>query len=241
MVGIAGTQVPVFWKRAGMADRRRVIVRTFLADDTGGAPAIEFTLLAIPAIIIVMALVQTAILARATVVMESAAYAAARSALVHKCQPISPFAGGGDLFSSAGSLWGALRCNESDAQDQALRAARLAVIPISSSSRQSRARQGQCPHPDAAVAFIVGSGVRDSLREAVDEMACYAFEDGNVTVQVRWATLVPGLSITSALPPIEATVTFRMPVFMPVRGVFSDGRRGDGTHYREISATVTLL
>lgn len=224
-----------------MADRRGSTAAAFLRGESGAVTSLEFVLLAIPAIIIVLALVQMAQLARASVILEQAAYAAARSALVHRCRPISPMAGPENLLQAAAAVWGAANCDETESNAQALRAARLAVIPLASSNGKARARQGGCGFPEALVDFMVGAGVREGLREAVAEMACYAFEAENVTVTVDWVTAVPGVSLLSALPPIEATVTFRMPVFVPVRGIFSDGRRGDGTHYRTLTATARVL
>jgi hypothetical protein len=221
--------------------RGAAAIRTYLRDERGGAPSIEMTLIAIPMIVIVLAVVQVIMLARATVVMEHAAYAAARSALVHACRPITPLAGGENLFSVAAGVWGGLSCDDTHTREQALRAAQLAVIPISASNGDSRARQGDCGHPEAAVDLIIGAGVRQGLREAVEAKACYAFEPENVDVEFAWTSTMIGVSSARGLPPLEATVTFRMPVFLPVRGVFSDGRRGDGTHYRTISATVNLL
>jgi len=215
-------------------------LKKFIRDDRG-ASSVEFALLSVPAIIVIIAVVQTVLLARATIVLEHAAYAAARSALVHRCRPISPMTGDENLFSSASEIWGAFNCDETEADARILGAAQLAVIPISTSNGNSRRRQSSCRHPDAAVAFIIGAGVREGLRDAIDEQACYAFEPGNVQVEVDWNTLPSGLSVVSALPTLSATVTYRMPVLIPVRGIFSDGRREDGTHYRVIEATVNLL
>jgi len=234
------------------------LLNRFLRDERGAAASLEFAMLSIPAILIVLAVVQTIMLARAMVVLEHAAYAAARSALVHHCRPVAPFEGEENLFSLGAEVWGNLNCSTDDAtaevQAVVLRAAQLAVIPISASNGDARARRPQCDYPEGLVDFVIGAGVRPGLRDAVAEQACYAFEPGNVEVEFRWTSpldlvLDGGLAQTIgdtftvyALPPIEATVRFKMPVFVPVQGIFSDGRRNaDGTHYRNIEATVTLL
>lgn len=215
-------------------------MRRFVGDRRAMVASVELVMLALPATLLVLAIVQLMMLARATVVIEHAAYAAARSALVHRCRPVVPLQGSENLFSTADAFWGALSCDESEADAQALRAAQLALIPIGASSTRATDR-GNCIYPEAAVEFIMGAGVRPGLRGAVENKICYVFEQDNVAVEVDWSTTLEGVSIVRALPTLEATVVFRMPVFIPVRALFSDGQRDDGSHYREITATVSLL
>lgn len=217
-------------------------LKSFGTDERGHIASVEFVLLAVPAILIVLSVVQTVMIAQAVTVLENAAYSAARSALVHRCRPLSPLSGEQSAVSLARGALGTFTCDNDEADARALTAARLALLPISASNGRSMSRQGACDFPDALIDFIVGAGVRAELREAVEHKACYAFEDGNVEVDIRWVGALSGVTVARDVPPIEATVRFRLPVFLPVHGIFSTGERsGDNSHYREISATVALL
>lgn len=83
--------------------------------------------------------------------------------------------------------------------------------------------------------------VRSGLKTTLEEKACYAFEPDNVSVKLEWVTQIGGVVITKGPPPITATVQFKLPILAPVRMIFSNGSRGDGTKYWAGEVKVTLL
>ncbi len=217
--------------------------KDFLGDDLGGIPAIEFAMLAIPMTLITSCVIQFALLAQTTIVLEQAAFAAARSALVHKCRPLSLKSASEGLFGAAKAVWGGASCNDSAGAAQWENAARIALLPVSASNDKSKSRQGgSCGHPDALVKLMLNSAVRSNLEEAVTNKACYAFEDENVRVDVSWRTVVSGVTFGDGVPAMRAEVTFRAPVLSITRMIFSSGSRGgDKSFYREITAEATVL
>jgi hypothetical protein len=74
---------------------------------------------------------------------------------------------------------------------------------------------------------------------------CYVFAPGNVTVELEWQPRSGFAFSTPDRLPIRATVTFRYPLSTPFRRFLimdgTAGQRGDGTYWREGSASVTLL
>mgnify|MGYP000014701824 CR=1 FL=1 len=210
------------------------LFRCFRRDETG-ASSLEFTLLAVPLILLTFVIVQFMMLAHAMVVIKGAAHAAARSALVNKCRPPSVAGVAGNPLGAAA---GALVSSCSDQAEKWETAARLALVPISASYD----RGGNCDYPEALVELLQEDAVRTSLAETLEHKACYAFEPENVTVQVEWESQIFGLHLTDTPPPVTATVTFRVPLLAPMRKVFggSAGTVG-GTYYWQGEATVTLL
>jgi Flp pilus assembly protein TadG len=207
----------------------------FFNDESGGLPALEFVLVSIPAILLSMSIVQYMLFANSVIVMRSAAYAAARSALVNHCPPIELTGALANIATAAMNS-----CTPNNAE--ILNAARIALIPIASSSPKSKARQGSCSFPDALPAIIVGAMRNSSnMKQAFEHKACYAFEPGNVTVDIKWDDLWGGLTIGKKMPPVTAKVTFKLPLLAPVRAIFFNGRFSDGVHYYQTSVEVTLL
>jgi Flp pilus assembly pilin Flp len=209
----------------------------FLKDDDSGAAALEFTLVAIPLILVAFTVIQFMLMAQAVIVMKQAAYAAARSALVNACQPISISSASGNIFGAAADLlWNSCTPNPNEWET----AARIALLPISASNDKSRARQGGCAYPEALIT-ILKQGVRSGLTPTLKNKACYAFEPDNVAVGIKWETQIAGVTLTKGPPPITATVQFKLPILAPVRMIFSNGSRGDGTKYWQGEVKVTLL
>jgi hypothetical protein len=118
-------------------------------------------------------------------------------------------------------------------------AARWAIISAAPSSAFATSR-GSCPNLPAAGDVVDSGSLTPALREAFLNRVCYAYEPGNLTVDVEWETdLFTTFGVTT--PPIRATVTYRYPLTTPFRRFLEDGQRGDGTYWREGTATVVLL
>lgn len=210
--------------------------RTFIRSDETGASTLEFTLLFVPMLIIAFVVVQFLLLAHAMIVIEGAAYAAARSALVNKCRPVSVSDLGENILGTViGSIAGDC-VDDSQAWD---RAARIALMPISA----SWARDGaSCNYPQAVLKLLKEDAVREGLSETLENKLCYAFTAENVQVDVNWEGQIGSIQISDGPPPITAKVTFRVPLLSPTKKIFG-GRAGSeaGTYYWEGAASVTLL
>lgn len=164
---------------------------------------------------------------------EFAAYAAARAALVHMCEPTSL----SSLWTSPVAGLASLNCRNEPARWED--AARWALVPAAPPSRQARER-GACEHLPAALAAMRGAGLEASLEAAFENRLCYVFEPGNVEVDVRWRQDLMLLAGAEAYPIVEATVRFRYQIHAPIAQWFSEERRGDGTTWRLGEATVVL-
>jgi hypothetical protein len=220
--------------------KRSFPIRTFLRDETGSTAPLEFVLLSIPMIILSFCVVQFMLMAQASIVMQHAAYAAARSAIVHKCPPFSLQSANGGLFGVAKAVWGG--CTDTaEKKKQWENAARIALIPISASNGKSEARQSGCAHPEALVKLMHDAAGTQRLDETLKAKACYAFEPDNVRVETEWVGLVPGVTFAKTIPPLKATVKFRLPLLTPTRMIFNSGERGDNTFYWQGEAEVVLL
>ncbi len=190
--------------------------------------------LSLPILLILFSAVnQTLLLAQNRVYLEQAAYVAARSAIVHMCPP---FSFGELLQSPIGAI------NNTNCQDNPKKwddAARWALVSASPSSAFATDRKA-CPSIPAAERLVEATSLPEKLNDAMLNRICYAYEPENVKVEVEWVTgLATIVGVTR--PPMRATVTFRYPLTTPFRRFIHDGKRGDGTYWREGSATVTLL
>jgi hypothetical protein len=213
----------------------RPSLRRALGRRRRGALSLE-AMLALPALLVIFsAVAQSMLIAQNRVYLEQAAYAAARSALVHKCPPFDYTA----LLRSPVAALGALTGSCTDAPRKWEDAARWSLIGAAPSSAFSRGR-GACPDLPAARAVVAHSALSDGLAEPFLNRVCYAYEPGNVTVDVAWKTSPMDAVMGAARPPIEATVTYRYPLTTPFRRFLDDGRRADGSYWREGSATVVL-
>jgi hypothetical protein len=198
-----------------------------------GAIGVE-AVLAFPALLVLFgAVAQVLILAQTRTYVEQAAYAAARSALVHKCPPFSLAGAFGSPFAAVAGF----RCT--DAPGKWEDAARWALVAASPASDFAPAR-GACPRIPAALDVIRGTGQTGGFDQAVANALCYAYEPGNVEVRVEWVQ--GGLSLLQGADstPLRATVRFRAPLSTPFRRFVMDGKRGDGTYWRWAEATAVL-
>jgi hypothetical protein len=219
-----------------MADLRKSFT-DFILEDEAGAAALEFTLVAIPLILVSFCVIQFMLMAHGVIVMKQAAYAAARSALVYKCYPPSIKSISANVVSVFNTK---AYCDDNSGKPED--AARIALLPISASNGKSRARQGgNCAYPKALIKIMNANAVRSGLKETLEEKACYAFEPKNVGVKVEWETQILGVVITKGPPPVTATVQFKLPIMAPVRMIFSNGSRDDGTKFWAGEVKVTLL
>lgn len=220
---------------------RRRAVRALHDDRSGAAVTIDFLVIAPVALFVIAMFIQAMILAHQSVIVHVAAFAAGRSALVHKCPPPS-LANATDIRN-----WtGAATCSDSDADALSIRAARtvlIAAAPASSFARERGACNGLASDPLGMLVapMVIGSGVPDSLRAAIDNKVCYVLESGNdanVRVETRWMKLI-GLA-TSRPPPLTSKVSYRYALTTPIGVFLAQGRRGDNTRWREGWAEVRI-
>jgi Flp pilus assembly protein TadG len=214
-----------FWRKA-LSRRRR------------GSVSLE-AVLAFPVMMVVFgAIAQIMLLAQARLYVEQAAYAAARSALVHKCRPVDP------RFAIKYPLSAAIMATCQDKPQMWENAASWALVGAAPSSNR-----GCSTAPQAAIEVFNATGpVRSHLTTALTNRLCYAFNNANVTVTVEWLDFVdwplapntPVRLLNNDAAPIKATVEFKYPLTTPFRLFISDGKDGDH-HYYMGSATVVLL
>lgn len=208
-------------------DIRRSIAG-FIRNEDGASAPLEFVLLSVPVIIFSFCVVQVMLLAHAQIVIRGAAYAAARSAMVNACPPLS--LGTSNTF---GAMVQAQANPCSERSEKWKNAARVALMPISSANGKSKARQGGgCAFPQAlSTIMITGGQVRNGIRESLENKACYAWEASNMAVAVEWQPSLGAVELGAGPPPIKATVQFRVPLLAPTRKIFHSGERGDNTFY----------
>ena len=214
----------------------------FRNDVSGGLPSVEFALISPAIILISFCLIQFMLLAQAKIVIKGAANAAARSAFVNYCEPIGLQSLSENI---AGTVLQSLFDGCEDDPEKPKTAAKLALIPISSSNGKSKSRQGSCDFPQALIQLMQKDAVRTNLKEALENKACYAFEPDNTTVTIEWQSQLGPIdlpiTLTHGPPPITAWVSFKIPVLAPVRMIFGRGQRGDGTRYIELSAKASVI
>lgn len=215
--------------------RLRDHIRSLALRRRRGVVSVE-AVLAFPALLVLFgAVAQTMLLAKSRMYVEQAAYAAARSAKVHKCPDTN-------LLDFWRSPIAAIRGGDcTDRPEKWLDAARWALVPASPTSAAAPGR-GACPEITAGQDIIAASVLSQGLQPATNNAICYAFEPGNVVVSnVAWVDgLVPAIEGSTATP-IEVTVRFKYPLNTPFRRFLYDGKRPDGTYWRWGEATVTLL
>lgn len=197
--------------------------------------------MALPVVMVLFGAVsQVLITSQSRVHLEQAAYAAARSALAYKCPPrtLSINSARTECFmpSQRSSL-------DALAQRKAEDAARWALIAAAPTTGAALARG--CTVPEAGFEAMT-SGNRIAGRDgALRNALCYVQEPANVRVELEWLTTggLP-ISLTERVP-IRATVHFRFPLSTPFRRFINadgnGGTRGDGTYWRQGTATVVLL
>ncbi|NNE81511.1 MAG: hypothetical protein HKN18_14685 [Silicimonas sp.] len=198
--------------------------------------------LALPVMLVLFGAVsQVLITSQSRVHLEQAAYAAARSALAHKCPPFNILA---VLRSPAATIFGGeceTRRGQLDAiaQKKAEDAARWALIAAAPTTGSASGRG--CDRIPAAEDLLTRGDMIGGRNQAALNALCYVFEPGNVTVTLEWQeTLLSRITGRTEVP-IRATVQFRYPLSTPFRRFVRDGERGDGTYWKSGSASVTLL
>lgn len=209
--------------------------RQFVMRRRRGSISME-AVLALPVLLILFgAVTQFMVLSQARLYVEQAAYAAARSAMVHKCPLFDPL----QAFKSPAAAIVGFECE--DRPQKWEDAARWALVAASSASQFSTAR-GNCPQITAGKQLITGTGQVGNLSSAVSNSLCYAYEPENVTVEVEWVQtgLLSPLQGSTAVP-MRATVKFKYPLSSPFRRFIHDGKRADGTYWKWGEATVVLL
>lgn len=199
-----------------------------------GSVSLEFALLLPVVIFIFGILAQYLSLSQSRIYVHQAAYAAARSALVHKCLPTEYISALSNPFSA---LAGAT-CQDNPQKWQD--AARWHLVGAAPTSEFAQARK-QCSSLDAAQSLMAATPMPAHLHDAFDARLCYAFEPENVEVTVSWEGSVTGVVQRNTRPSIRATVRFRYPLTTPIGMFLSDGTRGDGTRWKWGEATVVLL
>ena len=212
------------------------LARRALGRRRKGAISIE-AMLAVPTLLVLFSgVTQTMLMAQNRLYLEQAAYAAARSALVHKCPPVN-FSEA--LQSPVSGLKGLLTGSCEDDPQKWEDAARWALISAAPSSAFAKGRT-TCPDLPAAGDVVDSGSLDPGLSEAFLNRVCYAYEPGNVTVEVEWETSI-STTFGITTPPIRATVTYRYPLTTPFRRFIDDGQHSDGSYWREGTATVVLL
>lgn len=206
-----------------------------------GSVGIEAAM-ALPAVLVLFGAVsQVMITAQSRMHLEQAAYAAARSALVHKCPPFN-------IVAALKSPVAALRLTEcrknrsgldAIAQRKAEDAARWALIAAAPTTGHAMGRG--CDQVKAGEEILTGSDKVMGRDQAVKNAMCYVFEPGNVTVTLEWQETLRTKLTGQTDVPIRATVEFLYPLSTPFRRFVYDEKRGDGTYLKRGSAAVTLL
>lgn len=205
-----------------MRDEKRM--RNFFCLRRKGSVAMEAVLL-LPLLLLLAGIFgQYMDLSKSRVFAEHAAYAAARSALAHKCPPP---ASGSLLTGRAPEV----PCRETP--ERWIDAARWSLASASPSSDYAAAR-GLCPDLSSAEFAALAAGLPERLRKAYRNRLCYAFEPGNVEVEVEWRDAV------GEPWPVEALVRFKTPLVAPIGLFLADGRRADGTRWAWSEARVVV-
>ena len=196
--------------------------------------------LALPAVLLIAGVVaQTMLLAQTRVYVEHAAYAAARSALVHLCNDPGIM----DFLTSPYGAVQDYRCD--DSQEPWNNAAKWALVKAAPSSHFATQRGG-CEDMPAGVELVTGTPMDGQLGTALRNRICYAFQGDNVEVSVEWAdddgwVSQFGAILSPEARPIRATVRFKAALTTPIQRLLSQGVHSDGTPWRLIEATVVLL
>ena len=161
------------------------------------------------------AVAQVLVTAQGRMFVEQAAYAAARSALVHMCRPTEP------------------TCTPNPGKWED--AARWALVPAS-------ATQGgaSCPTITAGQQVLTADNRIAGRDQAAFNALCYAFDPANTQVSVEWVYASRAATTGPDNLPVRATVKFKLPLSTPFRKFVEDGET-NGVYWRWGEATVVLL
>lgn len=175
--------------------------------------------------------IQLFLFAQASLVLHQAAFAAARSGLVHKCPPA-------DIPFSMRDLVGLvidMNCRESPSTWET--AARTVLIAASPPANPS----GAC-NPPKALLEIADRALPDSdAKLHLQNRACYAFNAGNSVIDMSWSGSAVERAISGGLPTIKAVVSFKVPITAPIGLFLSDGEDENGRRWRWGRAEIELL
>ncbi len=161
------------------------------------------------------AVAQVLVTSQGRMFVEQAAYAAARSALVHMCRPTEPF------------------CTENPGKWED--AARWALVPAA-------ATQGgaSCPTITAGQQILTADNRIAGRDTAAFNALCYAFDPANTDVTVEWVYASRASLTGPDNFPVRATVKFKLPLTSPFKKFVADGET-NGVSWRWGEATVVLL
>ena len=203
-------------------------------DEAGAVLSMDVVLVAPIALFIVSLAVQALVLSHQSIILHSAAFAAARSALVHQCPE--------------NSIMKVASCALKTKPGNMKRAAETMLIAAAPSSSFAVERNG-CPssaqHPLSKGLPLLadGAGIPVHLKTAIRNKICYILEPGNVSVETKWVPVGTALALTGIIddpPPVEAEVRYRYALTTPIGGMLAGGTRSDGTKWREGVAKVVL-
>lgn len=195
-----------------------------------GAVSLE-AILAFPLLMFLFGAVsQVLLISQARSYVEMAAYATARSAMVHKCPPP-------EIVAQLSTFSGLSAFDCTDQPQKWEDAARWALVAASSTSRFAQARG--CPDIRAGRELVMGTGHVNGHDEAVSNAICYAFEEGNVVVEADWDRSLLNVVSSRKSVPMRATVRYKYPLSTPFR-IWIGQDRGDNTYWIEGEATVEL-
>ena len=201
---------------------------------SGMAVAMDLVLVTPIFMFFMLVILQWAFLMKDMLLVQQAAYSAARSAKVHLCP---------GLGSGAGLLkmrvLGSLPCTDDRQKaEDAARYVLLAAAPMSLSLRC----EGACSPPSQAIQALARGTGTDRNMPAWQAEARYAFDPANVSVEVELLPLAQARAgeDNPGEQSARAKVSFRHVLLPWMEALFGDGRRSDGTAYAILVAEVQL-
>jgi len=253
----------LFLKLARNYKRRRLSVRSFTQDESGGGHMIEFVLMTPIILIFFLVLGQMTILTRTAMIVHYSAYSAARSARVH--MPVYTGLAAKVGFEGFASLDATLspRPDSADYHAIAEMAARRVLIAASPTNK-TLSCTSSCNVPSYFEAIDFAGKLGDgALEAAMNTRARYAFDDRNMSLDLVFGEVdsfnfdaLTGSDIAlkgkndekDISYPVTASVSFRAHLMAPyfANTCSSGGRclfgvRRDGSRYfAPIAAQVTV-
>ena len=254
----------LFLKLARNYKRRRLSVRSFTQDESGGGHMIEFVLMTPIILVFFLVLGQMIILTRTAMIVHYSAYSAARSARVH--MPVYTGLAAKAGFEGLGSLDATLspRPDSEDYHAIAEMAARRVLIAASPTNK-TLSCTSSCEVPSYFEAIDFSGNLGDgALEAAMGTRARYAFDDRNVSLDLVFGeaesfsldaltgsdiAIISGKNDDKDIPyPVTASISFRAHLMAPyfANTCSSGGRclfgvRRDGSRYfAPIAAQVTV-
>lgn len=200
-----------------------------------GAMGLEAILIFPPMLILFGAVSQVMILAQQRTYVEMAAYAAARSAMVHRCPEPAVM----EALSSPFAALAKYNCTDDASKQRKIEdAARWTLVAASPTSEFAKGRG--CPNIVAGLQIARASGKLNGLDDALTNAICYAYERENVTVTADWDLSTITRIVGADSIPMRAKVRYRAQLSTPFRRFIYDEKRGDGTYWKWVEAEVVL-